>query len=422
MIEENEILNNENSKEDSAINKPKLKKRIFAIGTIGIIVLSVGLFSFYKSFYYVSTEDAFVESHIVRIGPKISGNIIKVCINDNQSVKKGDLLLEIDPRDYQVKYEQAVAKLQASIEKQKAAAINVGLTSITSKALAEQAGSAVGASEASAQIAEKQISLSKANLAQVNQDIISVKAEYSLATSEFERYQTLYKKGVVSKQDLDKAKTNYATVNSRLNSALQRELGATASLQSAYANKDFAIKNLNQSVSKLKGADVVPQMVSISNTQKSGASAEIKQLQAAAKQAELELSYTKIYAPQSGYITSKSAEEGGFVQVGQPVLSIVSEKKWVIANFKETQLTNIKPGQKVFMKVDAYPGKEFVGHVDSIQLSTGSKTSLFPPENAVGSFVKVVQRIPVKIEFDETPSGVYVIAPGMSVVPEVKIR
>ena len=160
----------------------------------------------------------------------------------------------------------------------------------------------------------------------------------------------------------------------------------------------------------------------LSNKNNRVADAELKQLKAIKDQAELNLGYTKIYAPQDGTITNKNVEKGAYVQIGQPLLMLVPSKVWVVANFKENQLEHIKAGQKVNIKIDTYPNKVFKGKVDSIQQASGAKSSLFPPENAVGSFVKIVQRIPVKIVFDDETAKNYVIVPGMSVVPDVRIR
>lgn len=423
MIEETAVEKKTESQPEKDASKSKYKrKRIILpiiLATIGVIA---GMHFYYQAITYVSTDDAFVESHIIRISPKVSGIIKKVYVDDNQKVKKGDILAEIDPQDYQVRYEQALAKLQVAIEQQKSASTNVDFTSITSNAAVDQAASGLGAAKASMQVADKQISQAKANLAQVNEDIQAVKADVDLAKTDFDRYQKLYKKGVVSKQDFDKASTTYKSIKAKLNSYQEKAAAAEAIIQSAYANKEVATNAMNQAMGKLKGAQTVPQQIAMSDAGRKIAAAEIRQLKAGLKQSKLDLSYTKIYAPQDGSVTSKSVEEGAFVQTGQPLLSVIPQKNWVIANFKETQLTKMKAGQPVFIKVDTYPGKVFKGHVDSIQYSTGSKTSLFPPENASGSFVKVVQRVPVKILFDEKPTPAFVIVPGMSVVPNVKVR
>jgi len=378
---EKEFDTNDNTEPIEEVTKSKIKsKRIIIPFILTITAIITGLHFYTHAITYVSTDDAYIEGHSVQISPKVSGNIIKVCIDDNQKIKKGQFIAEIDPRDYQVVYNQAVAKLETAIARQGSASVNVGLTSITSSSLSGQ---------------------SRAALEQSIHNVTAARAEMSLAQIDFDRYTKLYSKGVVSKQDFDKVSTNYKVVQEKLNQALKAQY---------------------QAIEKAKGSDTVEQQVSISNAQLKAANAEIKQLKYAADQAKLNLSYTKIYAPKSGIITNRSVEEGAFVQAGQPLLAIVPEERWIVANFKETQLTNMRVGQPVLIKADAYPNKIFKGQIDSIQSSTGAKSSLFPPENAVGSFVKVVQRVPVKIIFTEKLDPQYAIVPGMSVVPEVKVK
>ena len=217
----------------------------------------------------------------------------------------------------------------------------------------------------------------KANLSAVNSSL-------SVAKKDVERYEKLYKEGAVSKQTLDNAKTKYDNLK---------------------ANKT----NANQAI--------------ISKTENNVANAEIEALKAKMEQAKLNLEYTEIYAPQSGHITNKRVSKGTYIQVGSPMFKIVPKEVWVVANFKENQLTNMKKGQEVEIKIDTYPNKKFKGKIDSIQRLSGAKSSLFPPENAVGSFVKIVQRIPVKIVFcEDIDNEKYNIIPGMSVVPKVKER
>jgi membrane fusion protein (multidrug efflux system) len=411
----------ENTNSDNKISQVKGKKRGFLI-LFAIAFLITGLYIYNHSTTYVSTDDAYIDGHNIRISSKISGNISKVYITDNQKVKKGTLLAEIENSDYRVRYDQVESKLQAAIEKQKSADVNVGLTSVTSSANKDQANSAVGAAEASIKVAYKQISQAQSSLEQINNDIESTKAELELAQTDYSRYQKLYKKGVVSKQDYDRVSTTLKTINAKYKSSLEKSSAATSQLQAAYSNKDISLKMLDQANGKFKGANTVDKQVSMSESARKIANAEIKQLQAAVKQAKLELSYTKIYAPSDGVVTNRTVEEGAYAQIGQPLLSIVSDDRWIIANFKETQLTNIKIGQPVNIKIDTYPNRKFKGKIDSVQASTGSKSSLFPPENAVGSFVKVVQRIPVKIIFTEKIAPEYAIVPGMSAIPEVKVK
>ncbi len=320
-----------NTIEENIDTRPEyMKKRVIVPSVTAIIFLLFGIYFTIHSIFYQSTDDAFVEGHIVSIAPRVEGPVLNLLIDDNQFVKKGDLLLEIDPKDYEVKLQQAKAKLDEA----KAALINT----------------------------ENQVEKTLSDL--------------EFAKADYDRYSKMYKEGISSRQDYDSSLNKLTAAQSNSNSAKARYDEITAS---------------------------------------------IKRLEAEVEQDELNLSYTKIYAPQEGLITNRSVEQGNYVQVAQPMFAIVPEKMWVVANFKETQLANMKPGQPVEIKVDTYRGKKFKGKVDSIQRASGAKASLFPPENAVGSYVKIVQRVPVKIVFTEDISE-YNIVPGMSVVPEVKVK
>jgi membrane fusion protein (multidrug efflux system) len=302
-----------------------------------IVALIVGIIGIIWGFKYLiywmswqSTDDAFIEAHVSAISPRVSGHVLKVFVDDNQKVKRGTLLIELDPNDFLAKLDARKASLAA-------------------------AKAAVGQS-----------------LAQID----AAQAAANRAQIDLRRYRQLVAKDSATQQRLD-----------------------------------YAIADANAADAHLEAA----------KEQVSAAEAKVLQNQADLEQAQLNLSYTKIHAPLTGKVTKKSVEVGEYVTVGQPLLAIVEQKPWVVANFKETQLTRMKPGQKAIISVDAYPNKKLKGHVDSIQAGTGAAFSLLPPENATGNYVKVVQRVPVKIVFDEDPNTLSHLAPGMSVVPEVKI-
>ncbi len=312
-------------------NRPEYKKkRVLVPSIITVIFMICGLIYSIHGCYYKSTDDAFVEGHIITISPRISGIVDSLKIEDNQEVKKGDLLLEIDDNDYIVKLKQSESKL-------------------------EEARSASTGAE--------------------NQ-VIKTESELSFAQNDFDRHSEMYKKGIISKQDYEISETNLTKAKTNNNTA------------------------------KAKYEELL---------------SSIKRLEAEVEQDKLNLSYTKIYANSDGLITNKNVEEGNYVQTAQPLFAIVPKDIWVVANFKETQIAKMKKGQSVSIKIDTYGSKKFKGEVESIQRATGAKSSLFPPENAVGSYVKIVQRVPVKIVFKEDISK-YNIVPGMSVVPEVKVK
>lgn len=422
----------------------------FAVASMLFIAGAIfGVRYYIHAMSHESTDDAFIEGHIIPASPKVAGHILKVYITDNQEVKKGDLLAEIDPRDFEVKLLRARAALREAISKQKAAQINVGMTDITSSAGVQQASSGVQFTKSAVQTVQAQVAGARnridqsraqvatalANAEQEHAQVVAAEAEAMRADIDLQRYQQLYESGVTSRQQLDHGMAAARSANARLEAARKKVASAEAGVVEARAAQQSAAESLRQAESQLSEAharvgealghlaeaNAAPQQVALSKSQAETAGAEIEQAQAAVQQADLELSYTKIYAPESGRVTRKMAEEGAFVQIGQFLMAIVSREVWVIANFKETQLTHMRPGQPVRIQVDAYPNKVLKGHVDSIQSGSGARFSLLPPENATGNYVKVVQRVPVKIVFDQALNSDHRISPGMSVVPEVEV-
>ncbi len=353
-------INNENNPvETNEDNRPSYQKKRVIVPTLtAIIFFLIGIYFMVHSIHFQATDDAFVEGHIVSVAPRVSGPVVQLLIKDNQPVKKGDLLVVIDPKDYEVKLAQSIANLNQA--------------------------------KADLNISEKDITKTESQFKETAHEISSAKSKLDFAQKDFKRYSSMLKEGIASKQDYDGSKTSLTVAQENLKSAVEKENETRAVLESAKSKKDAAI-------------------------------AQIEKLQAEVEENELNLSYTKIYAPQDGLITNRNVEQGNYVQVAQPMFAIVPETVWVVANFKETQLTNMHASQSVEIKIDTYPGKRFKGKVESIQRATGAKASLFPPENAVGSYVKIVQRVPVKIIFTEDVSK-YNIVPGMSVVPEVKVK
>ncbi len=280
------------------------------------------------------------------------------------------------------------------------------------------------------------ISTAQAAERQASAQVTAAEAEAARANADVERYRALYAKDEVSQQRLDAAIAAAQTANAQVEAARQRVAAAQAQVSEARSAEAAQAENarrvattiggaqagVGEALGRLAQANTAPQQVAVNEAQVSTAGANIAQLRAAVEQAELELSYTKIYAPEDGRITRKSVVTGALVQPGQPLLALVTGDIWVTANFKEDQIGQLKPGQPVEINVDAYPDKVFRGKVQSIQAGTGAAFSLLPPENATGNYVKVVQRVPVKIVFDEPLDPNHMLAPGMSVVPEVRIK
>jgi membrane fusion protein (multidrug efflux system) len=334
--------------------------------------------------------------------------VSQVHIDDNWHVKEGELLVELDPRDFDARLAQTQANLAAAVAQHLGATINVQVVGTTSGAGVDQAHAGV-------QTAGRQIEGARSQLAQARARVQAAEAEAARAAADARRYEQLLQYGGVSRQERDNAVAADRTAAANLEAARKAEQGARDVLRQVESQRDEA-------KARLASAQAAPKQVAYSRAQADQAAAQIAQYAAAVRQAELDLSYTKIYAPQSGRITRKSVEPGAYVQVGQTLFSIVPDQVWVVANFKETQLRYMQPGQPATVRVDAYPDKLFKGHVDSIQAGAGARFSLLPPENATGNYVKVVQRVPVKIVIDEPPDPKHVLGPGMSAVPEVKVR
>ena len=432
--------------------RPLYRRPRFLIAAV--LILLVGAFFGIRYWLYArsheSTDDAFIDAHITQVSPKVSGYVVKVYVESNQQVNKGDLLAEIDPRDYQARLDQAKAALAAGEARLKEARSGVELTRANTRANVQQASGTVqqaraGVAASRAQAAAERtrvtqagatVNTAQANLQQAQAQVNAAQAEVVRANADVARYQELYSKDEVSRQRLDQAIATARTAEAQLQAAREKVAAATSQVREMQAAQNASAENARRAQAQIAAAqaqvqeaqgrfaqaNTAPQQVAVSEAQAQTASASIEQLQAAVAQAELELSYTKIYAPDTGRVTHKSVEQGALVQSGQPLMAIVPGDVWVTANFKENQIGLMQPGQPVEITVDAYPDKTFKGHVDSIQAGTGARFSLLPAENATGNYVKVVQRVPVKIVFDEPPDPRHMLAPGMSVEPEVKIR
>jgi membrane fusion protein (multidrug efflux system) len=428
-------------------------KRRILFAVIGAVILAgavVGTRYWLHWRHYETTDDAFIEGHATQVSPKVSGYVKKIYITDNQQVRAGDLLVEIDARDYEAKLSQARAALSAAIARNQAASASLALIRVTSGAGVKQASAAVESARSGVAQAHSAASAAKgranqlsaavgtaeANVAQAQAQVVAAEAEAARARADAVRYQALFKEDVVSRQEFERTTAADATAAAQLEAAHKRVAAAEAQAGEARAAQGAAADQYKQSLSQITGtqaqvgqavgklseANSAPQQIAVKQSEVETTGAEIEQAEAAVRQAELDLSYTKIYAPEDGRITRKSVELGALLQPGQALFVLVPAEMWVLANFKETQLKAMRPGQQVEIRLDTYPDKVFKGHVDSFQTGTGSRFSLLPPENATGNYVKVVQRLPVKIVFDEQPDSEHLIAPGMSVEPQVKVR
>jgi len=353
------------------------RKRIAAFIIFPLLmVIGAGILYFYLQYKktHISTDDAFVDGRVHAIASKIPGTVKVIHVKDNQFIKKGDLILEMDPTDYEVRVKEAQAGLET--EKAKLSEIRDRVDTVK-KQLREII--------ASLEQARANYELQEANLRQAEID--------------FKRAEYLLKKEVIPRESYDKTKTSYDVAVAQVKAARERIKQLEASLETQRA------------VIKQTESSLIPQH------------AQIQQKDAISKGAELNKSYTKIYTPSDGYIAKKCVEIGNQIQPGQSLMAVVPlDDIWITANYKETQLERVKPEQKVKIKVDTYPSEVFHGKVDSIMAGTGAVFSLFPPENATGSYVKIVQRIPVKIVLDQGTDPAHILRIGMSVVPTVLVE
>ncbi|MGA7314548.1 MAG: HlyD family secretion protein [Silvibacterium sp.] len=399
----------QNASPDPQPEKPKSRRRFLIIGVIALLVVGAGLF-WWHSTYYESTDDAQVNGHLIQISSRIVGQVIKVNVDENQAVDAGAVLAEIDPKDFQVAVQQAEAALQSAEASYEAAKVNVPLTDINTGNTLFSAGADVHGTQAQIAQAERQLDAAKAR-------VVEAQANATKSQADLDRYRPLVEKDVISKQQFDAA---VAAADANKAALVEAQANVTAAEEAVRVARD----RLSQSQAQLKTAQTAPQQIAIQRARADQAAALVAQSQAQLDQAKLNLSYTKIVAPQAGIVTRKSVEVGQNVSVGQNLMTLVSlDDVWITANFKETQLQHMRAGQAVVIEVDAYGGRKFDGKITQIGGATGSVLSLFPPENATGNYVKVVQRVPVRIDLtDPKQNADHLLRPGLSVEPRVRVR
>ncbi len=411
MADTNEQVPQNGTQQGEAPPASKGNKRLIAIIVVACVVV-IAVFFYWRSTFTVDTDDAQVDGNLYQVSSRVAGQVTKVYVEEEQRVQKGDVLAEIDPTDYQVALEQAQANLATAQAQYEQASVNVPITSTNVRTLLSTSGADVIGSEASVQQAEAQAQAAQAQVAQA-------KAVAQKAQIDVDRYTPLVAKDVISKQQYDQAVATATADQAALNAA---ERTAKAQQDAVRLMEQRLAQSQSQEQQSQKNG---PEQVKVQQANAEAAEASVKQAQARVDQAQLNLSYCKIVAPATGIVSKKSVVAGANLSIGQSLMTIVPlEDLWVTANFKETQLKEMKAGQSVEIEVDALGSKKFHGVVQQIGGATGSSLSLFPPENATGNYVKVVQRIPVRINFtdlkDENKGDLLRI--GMSVTPTVTVK
>ncbi len=394
-----------------AKNQPRAKSRRRFIIILVVAILLVGVLLFYwHSTFYEDTDDAQVNGHLIQISSRINGNVINVPVQENQLVKAGDVLVELDPKDYQTAVEQDEANLSAAEANLESNTVNIPVTSVSVTTNLAAIASTLEQSNTAVTQAQQQLEANRAAIAQAD-------ANYIKAKLDVERYTPLVQRDVISKQQFDQA---VATAKADEAALAQARQTAAASESAVGMARDRVI----QTKAQLENAKTAPEQIRIQKARTSQAAAQVEQNRAALAQARLNLSYCRIVAPVDGIVTSKSVEVGQNVSTGQNMTTLVSlNDTWITANFKETQLFHMRGGQPVTISVDAYGGRKYDGVVTQIGGATGSVLSLFPPENATGNYVKVVQRVPVRIDLkDRSEDSDHALRPGLSVEPKVRVK
>jgi membrane fusion protein (multidrug efflux system) len=370
------------------------RARVVVAG-VALCLLVLGVLAWRHFAGRESTDDAQIDGHVSPVAARVGGTVLEVPVADNQYVEKGTLLVRIDPRDYDVALARARADLAENEAKARAARTNVPLTSTS--ATSQQSA------------AESELAAAEARLATARAQLREAEARAALAEQDVERFRPLVAKDEIPRQQFDAAATAADSARATRDAAASAVSAAEKGVETARARLDEARTGRQQ--------------VGIVSARAAAAEARVEVARAAVERARLDRSYTEVKAPVSGVVSRKSVEVGQVVRDGQPLLALVAlDDVWVIANFKESQLAAIRPGQPVEIHVDAYDDRSYRGRVDSIAAATGARFSLLPPENATGNYVKVVQRVPVKIVFEPGQDPGHRLRPGMSVVPTVLTR
>ena len=401
-----------------------LRSRQFRIGAgILVFVVAAGAAWFYLTAGRESTDDAQLDARVSQVASRVGGTIVRIAVDDNQLVEAGTVLVELDRGDYQVALDKTRAELADAEASALAAQSAVPITSTTAVSNVTSARGGIAQAQGAVVGAERELEAARARLTTVQARAREAEANATKAARDVERLRSLVAKDEVSQQQFDAAVAAAEAQKAGAESARSQVAEAAAGIRVAESRLTQAHAGEQQAHAELSAAQTGPSQVAATKARAQSASAHVQQARANLAQAELNLQYTTLKAPARGIVAKRGLNVGQVVQAGQPLLAIVQiDDVWVTANFKETQLKDVRPGQRATIEVDAVGGRAFKGKVDSIAGATGARFSLLPPENATGNFVKVVQRIPVKIVLDPGQDAEHRLRPGMSVVPTVYTR
>jgi membrane fusion protein, multidrug efflux system len=392
------------------------------IGIVFLLALGAGVWAWSTS-GRESTDDAQVDAHLTQMAARVGGTVTKVAVDDNQLVEAGALLIELDPRDYQVAVDKARAELADAEATAIAAHSTVPITSTTAASNVTTARGGITQAQGGVAASETEIEAARARIVSAQARLREAEANAAKSARDVERLRGLLAKDEVSRQMFDATSATADAQKATVDSARSQVAEAEAGLRVAESKLAQARAGEQQAHAELQTAQTGPSQVAATRARASAAEARVQQFRAALAQAELNLQYATVKAPVRGIVSKKGINVGQVVQAGQPLLAIVQiDDVWVTANYKETQLKAMRPGQRAVISVDAYGGREYKGKVDSIAGATGARFSLLPPENATGNFVKVVQRVPVKIVLDPGQDPEHLLRPGMSVTPTVYLK
>ncbi len=415
-----------NGEEQKKKQDPRRKRRIRFIVIAVLVVAAIAAIPIY-AYYSVreSTDDAQIDGHVIPISPRIAGRVVSVLVDDNQPVRAGESLVQLDPADYQVAVEQSQAQLlnaqATTIESQ----VNLPLTNINTRSNVNIGDTQIAQAKAAVEAAQQSVNGARARVNSAKAQLVQGQANSLRAQKDLARYKDLVDKDEISKQDFDSALATADANAAQVDSAKAQVISAQHAYDQSIAQVDQAKAQLETAVVQFRQyRQVLPKQIAVSEARYKQSQAQVQQYQSSLDQAKLNLSYTIIKAPVDGVVSRKTAEPGMQVSAGQQFMSLIPlDNIWVTANFKETQLRHMRVGQLVQIEVDTFgSSRQYRGHIDSIAGASGARFSLLPPENATGNYVKVVQRVPVKIVLDPGENRDHLLRPGMSVTPTVLLN